>query len=584
MDQNQNKPKSSESIEKHVYPEAKLSDKQLAALHSVIGPATKKDSTDKAVDDIIRDTKSGDLSADNLQNIKLDPEPRREPVSLPEIEMKDRTIIKTVFLIIFIVLFVAAAAVAGFYYWWTTHATFEHTLHPVVILDGQNVTPEDFLYPSAEMEDVTAEFINPDFDPFVGMQYVSLTLSLGLRTVDTAAALYVLTPLESIEHEFAEEAVAFRAVDLLANPEVAANVPFDVYFTETPKPLEEYEVGEHVLHLALNDVPFTVMLNIVDTTAPVALSVPVYTIIGEEVHPEQFVTEVFDASGISSIVFENEPDIFLASADEQDVTIAIEDNNGNRTVITSTLTLELNQLPPVIEGVPEIIESKTGNQIDYLAGVSAHDDFEREIEVTVTDIDVDINTLGTYTAIISATDFTGNTTEVEVTVHIISVDPDELAVRLREILSGITNNRMTQVDIARAVQKWVMSNITKSTSASSSDSVLEVAYQALERKQGNSFANSAVASALLTEAGVPNMLITRIESAAESHRWVLINPDDKGWHHFDAFRSGIVSHNSVSYMFTDAAAKAIAARIKTNLSIDDYYTYNTEMYPDIVKE
>ena len=591
-------PKSSDAIEQEVlgsgaqsqmpaYPEAKLSDKQLEALYNVIGPAAVPQAATKQVAPrqvapkqdvpVVQD------EPDYLKDVLPVYEKKKE-AALPEIDMRDRTIVKTVFLVIFLILLVAAGGVAGWYYWWTTHATFEYSLHPVVILEEQHVVPEDFMNPTPEMENVTAEFQNPEFDPFVGLQYIPLTLTLGLRTVDTSAALYVLTPIDSIEHEFAEEGTPLRAVDMLANAEVAANVPFDVHFTESPLPLEEYSVGEHLLNLVLNDVPFTVTLTVVDTTAPVALTVPVTVRIGESVEPEQFVTEVFDASDLKPVVFYTEPDVFLASDEEQDVVILIEDIHGNSTTLTSSLTLELNQTPPEIEGAPELIESKKGDAIDFLDGVFAHDDFGREMEVTVNDSAVDVDTTGTYIATLEAIDYTGNVSNVDITVHIINVDPVEFNDRLDTILRGITNDRMSQVDKAKAIHNWVLNNISKADTASRSDSVTEVAYQALENRRGNSFANSAVASVLLTRAGVENMLITRIESAATPHRWVLINPDDKGWHHFDAFRTGIVSHNSVSYMFTEKVAKEIAPRIKNNLNISDYYTYDTTLYPEIVKE
>jgi len=578
-------PSNQESTQKPVYPETKLSDKSLEALHSVIGkPAKKSRKNNPAPGPKVS---IGSDIQDIIDDVKTDTtiEPNPLPAPLPDIEIKDRTVIKTVFLVIFLVLFIAAAAVAGWYYWWTTHATFDHTLHPVVILDGQHVNPEDFLYPSAEMEEVTAIFQNPDFDPFVGMQYVQLELHLGLRSMDAAAPLFVLTAKEKIEHEYAEEGTALRAVDMLQNPEVAASVPFDVHFTQTPLPLEQYDVGEHTLHLSLNDVPFTVLLVVSDTTPPVGLSVDVETIIGGEVFAGDFVTELYDASGIYSVEFEEAPDTFNASQPEQTVRIVITDNNGNFETISSTLTLILNENPPVIDGVPEVIEVKIDTVIDYFNGVTAYDDFDRPLELNVNDNAVDTSTVGTYSAVVWAEDYSGNITEVEIIIHIISIDPAEFLKEIDDILSGILNNRMTQVDKAKAIHTWLLSRITNvNTSSSDSDSIIEVAYQALNIKRGNAFAHSALASVMLTQAGVPNMLIYRIESAAEPHRWVLINPDDKGWHHFDSFRTGILRHNSVSYMFTDKVAKEIMPTIKSHSNIADYYTYNPDLYPEIVKE
>jgi len=582
MKQKHSKPISTDEIKSHVYPETKLSDKQLEAINKVIGPAPKQGSKPAKAARKKSVTPSVDFDNISIENdIK-----KQEPIRIPEIE-KDRTVVKTVFLVIFLVLFVAAAGIAGWYYWWTTHATFEHTLHPVVILDGQSVTPEDFMYPGEEMAKVTAVFQDPDFDPFVGLQYVPLTLTLGLRTVDAAAALYVLTSIDSIEHEFAEEGTTLRAVDMLNNPEIAANVPFNVIFTETPKPLEEYDVGEHTLHLSLNGVPFSVLLIVADTTPPSAIPVPVSSNIGEEVTPEQFITEEFDASGIKSIAFEQEPDVFLQSDEEQDVKIIIEDMNGNSETFTSSLTLILNLTPPVIEGVTAVIESKINTKIDFLADVVAHDDFGRAMTPQVKDENVDISTVGTYTAVIFVEDYSGNIAEEDVTVHIISANPEEVFEQIDTILASITNDRMSQVEKARAIHNWVRSRLQKSSTASDSESLIEVALPALSERsgdrRGNSQVYSAISTLMLTRAGIENMLINRIESADTPHRWVIINPDEKGWHHFDPFPTGMVLGN-LTAMFTEKEANDIARRAKHNFSIDDYYTFDKDSYPEIVKE
>jgi len=591
------KPENNNSTDITVYPDAELSDKSLEVLHSVIG-IPLEDSSDDDVQDIINEVKTGDgvtaelPQTEQLQRMKSfklhNPKPKPPPAPLPDIESKDRkAVTKTVLTVVIIVLFIAGAAFAGWYYWWTTHATFDHTLRPVVVLVGQPVTPDEFLYPSAEMEKVTAKFQNPDFDPFVGMQYVQLTLFLGLRSMDAAAPLYVLVPKESIEHEFAEEGPVLRAVDMLLNPEVAANAPFDVHFTETPLALDEYGVGEHTLNLVLNDIPFTVLLKISDTTPPVGLSVDHESIIGESVKPDDFVTALFDASGIASVEFEEEPDIFLQSDEEQPVRIIITDNNGNTESISSTLTLILDDSPPVIDGVPEFYEVKVNTQIDFLEGITAFDSFGRPLTVNVNDGDVDINALGTFTAIIWAEDLTGNITQAEYSIRFISVDPEDFFSQLDAILDDILKNGMSDAEKALAIHNWVRSRLQKSPDAVDSESLIEVALPALSDRsgdrRGNSKLYSAISSLMLTRAGVPNMLINRIETADTPHRWVLINPDEKGWFHFDPFPTGMILGN-LTAMFTEKEANEISRRANYNFKIEDYYTFNTDAYPEIVKE
>ncbi|MDR2569845.1 MAG: hypothetical protein LBD23_06055, partial [Oscillospiraceae bacterium] len=376
------------------YPETTLSEKQLEALHSVIRPQSDAAVTQDVVQEKIEQ-----------QNA--------------EIGKEDKSLLKTVILVVFLVLFVLAAGAAGWYYWWTTHAVFEYELQSVVILEGQKINVNDFLVPDENIEGIIITMQNPNYEPSIGVNFIPLTLTLGLRSLDSSAALYVLTPIEYIEHEFTVTDVILRPVEFISNADAAAGrASFNVRFTEEPLPLEEYPVGEFILHLALNDEPFEVLLRVVDTTPPTATAVYHAVIIGEEVFPEDFVEDVFDASPIASISFVNEPDV--RARRDQVVSIAIEDIHGNVKIIESELFVLLNQMPPAIFGSIETIESEIGTPIVYLQGITAQDDFGRELEVYVDDSGVDIHNAGTYTAIYWAVDYTDLRTEIEFTIHVIS--------------------------------------------------------------------------------------------------------------------------------------------------------------------
>jgi len=234
----------------------------------------------------------------------------------------------------------------GWYYWWTEHATFDYQLQPVVILSGQSVEASDFIYQGREMEHVSASFSNPDFKPLDGFQYVPLTLTLGLRSLDASVSLHVMTTIDQITHEFRATGSELRAIDFISNLDASAGVPFNPQFVENPKPLEDYEVGEHILKLSLNDAPFEVLLIVSDTTSPIATAVSYNIKIGDPVEPENFVEDVYDHSGIRSIEFVNEPDIF--SVEEQIVEVVITDNHGNSSIFKGELTTTLNEEPPVI--------------------------------------------------------------------------------------------------------------------------------------------------------------------------------------------------------------------------------------------
>ena len=562
-----------QSGKRTVYPQAALSDKQLEALQSVIKTDNDREEEETPV--------INDAENESKKSRKRKAKKRKSN------EIKGGSPVKTVFGILFALILVGGAGFAGLYYWWTNHATFDYTLQPIVILEGQNIKADDFLAPGENINGVHAELQNPDFEPETELHFVPVKLSLGLRSLETEAILFVLTPIESIVHEFAEEAAALRPGIFIANARAAADVEYDVKFIEEPQPLESYPVGEHTLHLALNDVPFEVTLIVEDTTAPTATPTYHTILIGESVTTDDFVKDIFDASPIASVEFLEEPDVF-ARGEDQTVRVEIQDIYGNTAVFPALLTIELNQLTPEIHGVVEMIESEVNKPVNYsLENVVAFDDFGRPMEVAVNDLHVDENTPGIYIAVFWAEDYTGLITEIEVPVFILTVNPEAVYEQVDTILSGIINTSMSQEEKAVAIHNWVRSNFSKSTTGveSESNSSLEIAGTVLPRgrRTGTSQVYAAVSEVLLTRAGIPVRRIERTEDADSEHHWLLINPDDKGWHHFDPFPTGLVLGN-LTAMFTEEDADDIARRVKAQYRTEDYYKYDASLHPDIVKE
>jgi len=559
-------PEKKKKKEKHVYPDATLSDKQLEALQKVLGPEV--------------DIKTGKRNSDQKTGKGKGSKKKRnmhDPLVIDD--RSTYSLVRTVFLIIFIVLFISAAAFSGWYYWWTTHSTFEHELQPMVILEGQQIDPNTFLYPGEEQRGLSVTFQNPHFEPVVGLQYVQLTVKLGWRSVENAAALYVLEPVEYFQHEFKEEGAVLRPVEFLVNSESARGVPFDIRFAEAPLPLDKYEVGEYVLQLALNDAPFEVILKVVDTTPPTATGVAQEIRIGDEVFPEQFVMDIHDHSPISSVTFAEEPNIF--ARENQTVRIAIEDIFENVGTVSAELSILLNQMPPEITTTIDSIESEVGTTVDYLLSeVTAEDDFGRPLEVHVDDSSVNADEEGVYIAIYWAEDLSGNRTEADVVVYILSVAPEQIYEQVDEILGRIINDSMTDVQKVRHINDWIRWSIRGTTTESDTTSVLGGAHIALRDKQGDFNVVSALSSVMLTRAGIENMFIDRHPDAEGRHRWNLINPDGRGWYHFDAFPTGLGLGNGQMSRFTDKQAQDFANRIK----MEDYYRYNADLYPEVVKE
>jgi len=195
---------------------------------------------------------------------KYAPPSEYEAPTSPTKHKKGKSVGKKVAIILSILLVVSAAGAFAWYYWETTFASFEYSLQPVVILAGENISPRDFFTADDNMQNVGAEFSGQITTPIPGLQGIPLTLSYGLRTLNTIGTLYVLSTAIEITHEFQAEAEPLSPIDFISNTDIASTASFDLQFAEQPLPLSEYPVGTHALYLTLNEVPFVVTLHVVD--------------------------------------------------------------------------------------------------------------------------------------------------------------------------------------------------------------------------------------------------------------------------------------------------------------------------------
>jgi len=306
-------------------------------------------------------------------------------------------------------------------------------------------------------------------------------------------------------------------------------------------------------------------------------------LIGESVSPENFVKNVTSDFEIISIEFIEEPDTLAHT--NQTVQIRITDEHENNAVFEARLVIKINTTPPVIEGTNTII-SRLGNPILYRQGVSAHDDFGRDFTelIEIDSSHVNHNEVGEYTVLYRVMDTTGLVTEVFETVQVLNVDIDYVNERVDEALAEILNDGMSQVEKARAIQIRVQQIISSYATGSRTkpDNSYEGAYRALRDRSGNCFNYYALGEVMLTRAGIPNMEINRIPGTDTRHRWSLINPDNLGWHHFDATPVARMGFGTQTAFFTASQARNFTSRIQEELGTRDFYTYDTSLYPVVV--
>ncbi len=146
-----------------------------------------------------------------------------------------------------------------------------------------------------------------------------------------------------------------------------------------------------------------------DTKAP-ELTVRSYTTdLAEKLKPDFFVEKVEDASEVT-VKFEKEEK--FTKAGTYDINIQAEDEEGNSTVKTAQVTLKKDETAPEIQGADDvtILQGKT---LDFLAGVTVKDDMDPDPVLDVDYKQIDLNEPGTYTAVYTAKDRSGNENRLE---------------------------------------------------------------------------------------------------------------------------------------------------------------------------
>jgi len=453
------------------------------------------------------------------------------------------------------------------------HTSFEYSLQPVVILAGGNVRPHNFIAPLYYMDGITAELVEPRTFAS-GRHEVALQLNNGDRNQRATGVLYVLTPVDYIELEFAGPPRNFAPLDFIDNAELVQGIDVELQFLQEPP--SALPIGQTDVHIMLNGTTVHSAINVVDTTPPTADIVNRQIPKGDPLLASDFLTNVYDASPITLMDFVSPPGYL--SVGTHVLPVMVKDYFGNYSIFEPTVTILGNDIPPTIVGAYNI-ESMRGNAIMFRQGVSAYDAFGRELRFNVDSATVNTNENGLYSATYWVEDAWGLRAEVEIYVRIIGVDPEVVRTRADNILAGILREDMTQVQEARAIFNWITANVGF-LSAIGYESVYEGAFQGLQHRRGNCFVFYALSEVMLTQAGIPNMRIERIPGQPDNHRWNLINPDGLGWHHFDSTPSRVPMDR---FMFTSTQAEIFTERVRSEVGTRNYYTYDPTLYPEIVR-
>lgn len=220
--------------------------------------------------------------------------------------------------------------------------------------------------------------------------------------------------------------------------------------------------------------------------------------------------------------------------------------------------------PPVISGVKDRTYH-VGDTVLYLSGVSASDDRDQEVEVTVDKSQVNVNQAGSYKVYYTATDRAGNTAKAEATFTfelVLAQDAtyQELAAQL---LRQIIQPSMSQEQKLQKVYDYLFERLyygNRKGGATWQEEAVLILKDLLSKSgkvYGDCFTSAAVSMAMLEAMGAQTQWMNNLGPSVcgSNHVWVLCNIGT-GWYHFD------ITHMYVGgkrFMMTDAQLDAYAA-------------------------
>ena len=316
---------------------------------------------------------------------------------------------------------------------------------------------------------------------------------------------------------------------------LSAPVPKSGFYTDISG-IDTSVPGSYKLIIAFGKFHQSVVLNVVDTTAPTGTAVPQTIYCDHLPAASDTVTDVYDLAPVT-ISYVTEPDV--SQGGEYVFQVSLTDPSGNQTIIDVPFTVIDDHTAPLIYGAHDL-DGFVGSNISYLDGITVTDDYDPNPEIYVDNSAVNTNISSSFPVTIYATDENGNTASVTVTLSL-RVKPDryydpeiiyDMARRAIE-QNNIYEEDMTDTEKAFRIFNWCHNNIHYIGTSDKTDWTVG-AFDGFSTHQGDCFTYYAVCRALLDVAGIPNMLVERYPITWSPHYWNLVQLEDGLWYHCDA--------------------------------------------------
>ena len=337
--------------------------------------------------------------------------------------------------------------------------------------------------------------------------------------------------------------------------------------------------GEHQLEFAYKtykEKHSFCTLKVVDTTPPTATPVEQTIYNDETLTPEDFVTDVVDATE-TEISFYQTP--AFTQVGQQDVVIRLTDTSGNSNLIVSKLTVVADTTAPVFSKM-EKLTVNIGQSVSYRKDITVTDDRDGALTFTIDASNVNLEKEGTYHIIYEAMDKSGNVAKVEREIFVSSklvVNAELVDEMAQTILDKIIKEDMSDHDKIYTVFMYIRKNVFYSSSKETD--IVSAAYKAMKYKKGDCYNYFAIAKVLLDKLGIDNIPVERYQGKS-SHFWLLVNIGT-GWYHYDASPQSAADPYRC-FMKTDKQVNAYAKSRSDGRR--DYYKIDYSKYPELATE
>ena len=271
-------------------------------------------------------------------------------------------------------------------------------------------------------------------------------------------------------------------------------------------------VGKYTIRSISAGKTLACTVNVQDTTGPDLVLREVQLYVGGTTKEDSFVVSCEDISGVKEVRLVTEIDFEFNG--KQTVTFEAEDMCGNVTTKDTILYISNDHAAPYFTGLSTMNPEKY-TEPDYMTGVVAYDKVDGEIEFTVDASAVNTAVAGTYYAVYTAKDESGNvcTSKRKVVVPHDQADTDAL---ITEIAAKLP-------DDAEKIKNYVRDNVYYSHNWGGDDPT----WYGFTARNGNCYVHAWCLYELLQEKGFECEIIWVTN---KTHYWVVVNIDGTWWH------------------------------------------------------